>query len=179
MGIFDLSKLSNKNVAESEVKETSKEVTGLDRGDFQNNTDTTNVVDNKDQDNKEAITIELNGPLSQIYTKALNLVYANENNIEFNVIHKGDKKSNPSKSIYIYCCKADEITNTDLMDVSNDLRIALDSNYKKVIIAAEYSKELSNKIGTLERIASESGVQIYFKRNNALNAVKTALESLK
>lgn len=131
-------------------------------------------------DNKETAThITLTGPLSQMYTKALNLIYANENILEIKSTMDSSSTdqtdNNDTKDLYLYCCDEKDV---DLVDVSDKLTIALDSGYKRVGIVTECdTSKVSRNLAALESLARNLKVKMYFSKKTAMEAVKIAVET--
>lgn len=139
----------------------------------------TNDVGAGSENKESATSITLTGPLSQMYTKALNLIYANENILEIRSTMDGTDTEQitdtDTKDLYLYCC--DE-KNVDLADVSDKLNIALDSGYKKVGIVTECdTSRVSRNLAALESLARDLKVKMYFSKKTAMEAVKIAIEN--
>lgn len=139
----------------------------------------------KKEDKQEAKVI-LDGPLSQIYTQALNLVYAKEDTgqmlAQF-IQQQDNKEANDAaadKDIYVYCCDGDDLSQDHLIESTNKLQAALGQDkYKDTILAIECRQgHVNDKVGLLDTMARSMGVRVYLTRGSALEGVKTALESL-
>jgi hypothetical protein len=121
--------------------------------------------------------IVLSGPLSKIYTKALNLVYANEDTgtelltTDEELTEDDDQNTN----LYVYCCD-DSLDSGDLVEATEKLSQAMNSKkYKSVILSLESNGNMNNRIGLLDSFASEVGVKVCFSRNRALEAINGSL----
>jgi len=174
MSIFDLSALK------SNIEQTSKPEENKQTQTNENSTQLNSSTELEKETKKDLrLEVALAGPLSHIYTQALNLVYAKENAIEFNVFNKEVKHEH--KDVFVYCCDGSELDNETLTDANSKLRIALSEGYKKVIVAAEMdnSKKVNSTLTLLLESLDESKVKVYFFRKNALEAVKIAIEDIK
>lgn len=175
MAIFDLGTI-DKSTSEEKQKEQSE---------GQNNEpvvdDNTTAVTGKEEEKK---TIVLDGPLSHIYTQALNMVYANEaiNMITHMLMDQEDEASdkNPyGKDVYVYCCDGDNLTSDELIKTSSKLRIALDKKkYSKVLLSIECHGVVNNRIGLLHDFSASLGIPVSYTKTGSLNNIKTALESI-
>jgi hypothetical protein len=131
---------------------------------------------------KEEKTIVLDGPLSHIYTQALNAVYATEaiNMLTEMSINEDDtygkKETNEKgKDLYVYCCDGDRLDSGELANVANKLRLALDTkHYKNVVVAVECTA-VNNKIALLDNFTTDLGVKIMFNRNTAISKIKSVI----
>lgn len=176
MAIFNLGtadESTSDNNQEQKVEEQTEEVT--------NNQNTTSVSDKTEEDKK---TIVLDGPLSHIYTQALNVVYANEatNMLTQMMVDQEENETgkNPyGKDVYVYCCDGNNLTNDDLMETSNKLRIALDKKkYSKVLLSIECHGVVNNRIGLLHDYSVSLGIPVSYTQSGSINNIKTALESI-
>lgn len=138
-------------------------------------------------------TIILDGPLSTIYTKALNLVFSKDKpaissesqQIDAIMIadaHNFSKKMNSLSNIrekheaaYVYVTD-NEIINSDSGDSFDELRIALDSNteMKKIICIEDISSNPSKRSLVFVDYISKhpSKPEIYFNRDNLIERLK-------
>lgn len=136
------------------------------------------VIHNDNADNGEARVV-LNGPLSNIYTKALNLVYANESvnmvttAVQTIVENEEEDRANPDNGLYLYCCGSD-LNHNQLLEGTNKLRVALDSKkFKQVIVAVEDGD--NRKVALLKEFGAAIGAKVCLGRQSAMAAVKDAL----
>lgn len=100
---------------------------------------------------KDTPTVVLNGPLSEIMTKALNLALSNESTMAtmvsaFKIEH--DRRKNEAitdKDVYVYSTDSDNLESDGLVSAINE--ISEDSKgYSNVIITVESSKITKNNI---------------------------------
>lgn len=135
---------------------------------------------------KGDITVTLDGPLSKIYTQALNLTYATEdgsmmqpmvNIIETNKEEEADKnKQAADAKLYAYCVDDKDINEGNLAETSDKLRVALDSKkYKEVMCVVECHGSVSSKVGLLDSFGTAIGVRVLLSRRSALEAIQLAL----
>lgn len=130
-----------------------------------------------------AKSIVMDGPLSKIYTQALNIAYAKEaasasgqteTTLIFNEEEQKAQDEVDHHSLYVYCCDADELQGSDVIDGSDKLRLALDSKkYRGALVVMESHGSVSRHAGLLEEYASKNGVRVIFNRANALEVIKT------
>jgi hypothetical protein len=177
MGIFDISSDEVKDKVEAnDDNKTPVEKIGV------NEKETTVLpeVDGKDaKEQKKDINIVLDGPLSQIYTQALNSVYANENMTE-NIAHifNSENMSEVDETdLYVYCCNSDDLEDGGLVNATNRISANLNSN-RKTIVAIECNRVVTNKVGLLEDFSASVGAKVYLSRKSSLDGVKTALEGI-
>lgn len=179
MAIFDLSALSGKEKENPQTVHMKENVNNVVNNNVENSDGKKNQQDFKDT----VKHINLDGPLSYIYTKALNVAFAKENMVEFSLLYGNNEDSEDQnrnmngRDLYVYCCEPDKMTDYELAQLPNKLRVALDSGCKKVMVAAECDKVTRNVV-SIEEIARRVGVHLFFKRTNALDNVKLAVESL-
>ncbi len=141
------------------------------------NASKTTVMDNI-QKEETSPTIVLNGPLSDIMAKALNMVLSNESTM-FNTmalfkLHKDElqNKEINDDDLYVYSTSSDKLENDEA--VINTLNTIKENskNYKDVIISIEYNKitEHSQKFHDL---CLESNYKVYsnirYAARNILN----------
>ena len=132
----------------------------------------------KEEGNKVVV---MDGPLSRVYTEALNLAYAKEaasasGQTDIKILFDEDIEAQDEenrKALYVYCCDGEQLDMSDTVQATDKLRLALDSGkYKKVLMAMEASKGISNSAGLLDEYARRNGVQVLFKRSTALESIK-------
>lgn len=185
MGIIDTSATNEEktidNGSQVEVNETS--TISNDGGE---------IVEKAEGEDKGQTKVLLDGPLSKVYTKALNLVYANEaanmfaamvenaettNTYEEEGKGENDEAHIEEKNIYMYCCDGSDMDIEGLTEGSNKLRLALDSKkYDEIILAVEHRGSVNMKMGLLERFASDIGSKVCLSRFSALETIRIALK---
>ena len=130
--------------------------------------------------NKEPVVkdkqITLTGPLSHLYSQALNIMYAKENYMMI-VLNEIDKKQDEDalkakENLYVYAMSADELDTGKICVAEKDLRMAMESKkYDRVILALEASRNVSNKVGMFEEHAKTLGVQVYLSGKRAMESI--------
>lgn len=133
------------------------------------------------QTDAQTQTIVLDGPLSHIYTKALNLAYANEGTSSMvSLLESGHKSlddpeeegadSVTADGTYVYCVDSDDLSNQGLVLSSECLRIAT-KKYKNVILALESSHVVNARTQLLGEMGEALGVKVCYSRNNAVQSL--------
>lgn len=184
MGMYNLS---------APIKETESEVTegALDT--------TKGVVDSADTATDQVIagttpegkpdaqqqTIVLDGPLSQIYTQALNIAYAKESvGMMFGSVYdkKQQNKTNDEDGdglddSYVYAVDADDLDTDCLLLSAEALRVATQSGrYRQVILAIESHGTVTKKMQLLTEMSDALGAKVCLSRNSAIQSVMTPLK---
>jgi len=179
MGIFNLGTMDKSKDVVSENKETN---------DVKDNNesvvadtavpDTTATATDTPAEKKE-VKIVLSGPLSEIYTQALNAVYSKEDTslmlappmITIKTAENKDKITDAD--LYVYCCDGDNI---NLPEDTDNIKDATNNNNS--IVAIECGSNINNKIGLLESFATTLGAKVCFSRKVAIEAIRMALVRL-
>lgn len=170
MGVYNIT-LSDKEIA------TNKEA--IDNND---STKTNEIPQDRAKEKTEEKTVVLDGPLSHIYTQALNMVYANEavnmlTQMAVDVEEKyGDDNLTDNKDLYVYCCDGDKLNTDSLVETTNKLRLALDKKqYKNIIISVE-SINGNSKIALLDEFSSALGIKVIYSRNRAIDNIRSIIQ---
>lgn len=135
--------------------------------------------------------IILDGPLSEIYTKALNMVFSNQTEqatdsvsqetqqmdaVMVADIHAMNKEKidaeriEAEKMAYVYVTSSDDLTPDGIVSAFDDVRIALDSNrFAKTVVCIE-TLDLSNstRVELLANMARNLGAKVFYTRNTAM-----------
>jgi hypothetical protein len=179
MAIFNLGTIDESTVDQKQEEQTNKEIKKIANGE--------NIakIDNKNEEKK---TIVLDGPLSHIYTQALNMVYSNEavNMLTHMMMEQEEQEEetkhskNPyGKDVYVYCCNGDDLSSDELVNVSSKLRIALDKKkYSKVLLSVECHGVVNSRIGLLHDYSASLGIAVSYTKNGSISNIKSALESI-
>ena len=108
--------------------------------------------DKEPETKSNALTVILDGPLSSIYTKALNIALAKDNittekhiailsAIDMALISEQGEEQRAEElgdQLYVYCTDDDNINQGKLVETTDKLRVALDNkNHSKVMLAME------------------------------------------
>lgn len=177
MAIFDLGTIdqSTTEVPEQNQQQQTTDPTVINQSE-------TNTVDETKKPEQQK-TIVLDGPLSHIYTQALNMVYANEavNMITHMMMEQEEEDKNPyGKDVYVYCCDGDNLTSDELVNASSKLRIALDKKkYNKVLLSVECHGIVNNRVGLLHDFSVSLGIPVSYTKSGSMSNIKTAIESMK
>lgn len=139
---------------------------------------------------KEKLLV-MDGPLSQIYTKALDMVYAKPTASaisqetqqmdtvmvadahNFHQQQTEDTLEKQKNGAYIYVTDDAHLQGSGLTRTFNDLRIALGmSSFGKRAVCIEHNGNVSKKMELLANYVQESNVPIFFTRHAMLNYLK-------
>lgn len=160
MGIFQLNKETD-NSELSELKDKTIDDKTFDEKVSENN-------DKKEIDTEQEI--KLDGPLSSIYAKALNMMYSKESTSMMIIPNNENKVS--QDGIYVYCCNGDELDNNSLIESTDKLRLALDNKkYSKVVAVIESNNVVNDKIGLLDNYIHSLGIETYYSRKIAIDKI--------
>lgn len=124
----------------------------------------------------KTVNIVIDGPLSHTYTRALQVMFANESyDVTVNdVVNPGERST---ADVYLYAC-ADKVLDSDgnSVDETEKIRLALDSSKAKVkYVAMEHGGILTQrKVLCLDYLKS-CGVSITNGREMALNRALRAI----
>ena len=186
MSIFNLSLDESKPAVV--LDETNENVSPTHINGNKSTSDTVVTDDNVRVDktgvNKESSekgNIVLDGPLSSVYTKALNMALSNEGMAATIFVNNEDtaKKKileEETEGVYVYCCNGDDLAKDDVGKIDKRLHLALDSKrFKNRIVAIECNNVITDQIGLLNNISTLSGATVCFDRKTALNAIRSSL----
>lgn len=137
-----------------------------------------NIEEQKEKEEEQPKTVVLSGPLSHVYTQALNMVYAKESSMTDGslLLLEDDKEVMPD--LYVYCTDTDELDN-NIVTPTNQINVALDKKDASVIVAVESSKRVTERGVMLEDYVVSRGGRVCLTRKSALEAIRTAIEGLK
>lgn len=122
-------------------------------------------------------TVVMTGPLSKIYSEALNMVYSKESAMTHhaNKLTAVDEDSNVQSDAYVYITDGDNMDGEELVGASDKLKVALDSKkYKDVLLAVECNT-VNNKAVLLYDMATSMGAKVVFTKGTGLEKIKAAL----
>lgn len=140
--------------------------------------------------NEKANTeIKLDGPLSNIFTKALNAVYSNESldpmvigpleqeeaeeELETNQEEGKDMFGN---ALYVYCCNGDNLSQEALVDAANKLTKAVtQGKYKNVILSMECFNDINNKTALLDKLGHSLGIKVCLSKRSTMEAIDRSI----
>lgn len=144
----------------------------------QDTTDTKNV-DSVDNTPEEKVVV-MDGPLSKIYTQALNLAYANEaasasGQTDIKILFDDADNSESDKDLYVYCCDSSNIDTDDVIQGTDHLRLALDGRYKQTLVVMESHSNIKPVAALLEEYAFKNGTRVVFSRDLAIEMIQQLL----
>lgn len=140
-------------------------------------------------ESRENKTIVLDGPLSTIYTKALNIVYSNtpdsisqESQAMDHVIVAQDEieknqEAAEKSDLYVYVTDSEHLETEGIPKVFDKLRLALDKN-KNTMVAIETGKHFTTSQAILEDFLHANHIKVYHSRDVALEKIKLAVNQL-
>lgn len=112
--------------------------------------------------------IVLDGPLSKIYTEALNKIYAKEDMAGMITTSAADDQPVDDRDLYVYCCTSSDV-DEDTELVTN--KIVEASKHDQKVIAIECDNYISQRMGMIESLSRDLGVKVYLTRRSALEAI--------
>lgn len=139
--------------------------------------------------------IVLDGPLSEIYTKALNIAYSKQTEqatdkvsqetqqmdavlvADIHAMNK-DKKDAELKdaqnAAYVYVTSDDELSSDGLLTAFDNVRVALDSKqFTKTVVCIESSGMVNgHRIELLTDMARNFGAQVFYTRNATMKYLR-------
>lgn len=123
----------------------------------------------------KTVNIVIDGPLSHTYTRALQVMFANESyDVTVNdVVNPGERSA---ADVYLYAC-ADKVLDADgnSVDETEKIRLALDCSQAKVkYVALEHGGVLTDRKMICMDYLKSCGVSITNSREMALNRVLRA-----
>ena len=128
------------------------------------------------QKNIDESTIVLDGPLSQVYTNALNQLYAKENYTTTEVgsdLEKVPFKPH-SNARYIYTITGTELEHDAYVDAFESFRIASE-HWKETYVCVEHNLDITPRVAAFLAYARENGATILNDRVHALEFLSDKL----
>lgn len=126
--------------------------------------------------------VVLDGPLSSIYTKALNIVYSQESSandhLKITDIMADEVDRNANVDLYVYATDTDSIDKNELPVVFNNLRVALDKNKNSTVVAVECNGKVTTNQAILEEYLYGMGIKTLHKRDRATAEIKSRIDKL-
>jgi hypothetical protein len=117
---------------------------------------------------QDGMSVTLDGPLSEVYTKALNLVYAKEG--VDSMYELSESPDDDHEGLYVYCCDG-EMTGSDLNEGMAQINRAVES-YRNVIMVIDGSRGINEKSGLMERYASTKGIRTVMSQRTAIESIQ-------
>lgn len=118
------------------------------------------------QEEEKSSTIVLNGPLSDIMAKALNMVLSNESamftQLALYSLHKDkiDKEKISDDDLYVYCTSSDKIVDDDTIVNTIDSIKEKSKGYENVIVSVE-SEQINKFIQTFNNLCLENNYKVF------------------
>ncbi len=172
MGIFVLNGVGNKDGDQSVPEEVVKaeEPVATPAVDT-----TVNGLPGEGKDDAAEKTIMLNGPLSHIYTQALNAVFSKESTgmgahlFKYRILNDKDKDEDEIDDTFVYCVDSDSLSSSELIASSEALRDAVKSGkHRKVVLAMESNGVANSRMQLLDEVSRSMGVKVFLSRGSAL-----------
>ena len=127
---------------------------------------------------EKAQDIVIQGPLSHVYTQALNLILAKESmgsisQIGARVIDKQEDGEKP-KGVYVYVADAKDLQQNDVTSIFSEICAYKEENPDNhVVLGLESVDGFSNAASLLSRTMSDMGVKVYLKRESCIGAIRS------
>lgn len=165
MGIFNLTALSGQEpAAQEEPQKVVAETT---------DTPITVGVDKTDKSDEQLITLD--GPLSRIYTKALNLAYARENMTMLSpdaMTLSASEQEEITESTYVYCVDTSMMDAAQLVASTEHFRKATESGkYKNCVLALESDGTVNSRMQLFAEMGQSLGAKVCYTRNSAIDSL--------
>lgn len=157
----------------------------VDKTDINNNVSEVKVEEppaaNKEVSSKE---VKIEGPLSKVFTEALNIAYSKENVTEnAGIIYSTDVGEGsyagnemPDKGVYVYAIDGSNIDSDELINASNKIINAFNSRkFDQLIVSSECVKGISPRIKILQELCTSVGAECYVTRNSSIVKVINSL----
>lgn len=158
--------------ADSTAVKTTEEAPNVD------NTTVKPGVTREDDSKKDKVVV-MQGPLSTIYTDALNQVYAQESqaNDAVTLINTIQKDQGPQPDLYVYVSDANLLDNSSVTEVFDNLRLALDNRKGNSVVVLESNGRVSKKLSLVDNYARSQGAKVVYSRKAALETIQQCLRS--
>lgn len=179
MSIFQLNGDNTTDNATENQGQPQNKSFGVDVGSVTNPTG--QAPENKDavEPQGENPTVILDGPLSRIYTQALNLVLANEDTstmlsiIEAEGRNRPDfQENNAQRATYVYADSADALNTEGCVAIVDFISKHKDKG--NIVLSLESLGSPSRHMSLVEQTAKENGVKIHYSRGRALEAIRVS-----
>jgi hypothetical protein len=126
---------------------------------------------------KEDVLIKIDGPVSQIFTDALNRVLAVENYMAMMPLllkAKEDKKADEvvedaTPILQVYAWDSNSLNLSDVVDITNEVTRHTDRTY---VIAVEAAGLATKAMGYLDQLSSLKNVTICYSQSRAVEVVR-------
>lgn len=128
-----------------------------------------------DATEKKNVVVKVDGPLSQVFTEALNRVLAFENMVllpilaeELEVMKEEDESFNDLTSIHVQAYDANDLTTMDVVDITNEITKTVQDDH---ILVMESARGLSNAVGSVDRMCTALKTKSYYRFSVAANQI--------
>ena len=121
---------------------------------------------------QEEKTVKIEGPLSEVYTRALNLALSNEDLSDFVTdVSESEEDEMIENGLYVYCSDNNGLTPASgMIESHNRVRLALEKG-NKVILVAESSGGLSGNYALACESANGMGAKVIKHRSVAVEQI--------
>ena len=136
--------------------------------------------DTRKSENSDKVVV-MQGPLSTIYTDALNKVYAQESQAidAVTLVSNVQQAEAPRPDLYVYVSDAQTINNSRVAEVFDNLRLALDNRKGNAVVVLESNGVVSQKLSLVDNFARSQGAKVVYSRKVGIETIKTCLESMR
>lgn len=136
--------------------------------------------DTRKSENSDKVVV-MQGPLSTIYTDALNKVYAQESQAidAVTLVSNVQQAEAPRSDLYVYVSDAQTINNSRVAEVFDNLRLALDNRKGNAVVVLESNGVVSQKLSLVDNFARSQGAKVVYSRKVGIETIKTCLESMR
>ncbi len=117
----------------------------------------------EDNDDVEVKMVKLEGPLSTIYTEALNEAYSLESVLTGGMISTPDVVKTDRS--YLYATKANDISLDDASEVIGRLKDSLADKYDRRIVILDDVKKVTPALQLVDEYSRDNGIEVRFNSN--------------
>lgn len=143
------------------------------------NVDNDIEIEDKPKEDEKVVTddVFIDGPISNIITKALNKEYAIESMVADGSVAEDRKER--TKGIYVYCMSNKDLSSDVVIKTIDKLRVALDSeDYKEVVTTIEPEVDTTKNTGLLVESLESMGVKVLLTRNKSLETINDLVNDI-
>ena len=125
------------------------------------------------------IMVQVDGPVSRIFTDALNRLLAVEGYITVPpIIGKMVEGGEPAVEtapglVQVYCWRTDAVNTNDLVQLTNEITRHTDREY---VVAVEQASTISENMGILEGLAKNPNVKLCYSQESAARYIQGKLK---
>ncbi len=155
---------ANMGILNTESKEQEKESTNIGDSNVSESITMGNI-----QEEEKSPTIILNGPLSEVMAKALNMVLSNESYLADSIllynIHKNEVKGISDKDLFVYTTSSDNIVDDNSVIKTLDNIQEKSKGFNNIIISIECDK-VTTYTQNLHNLCLESNYKVFTNINH-------------